>query len=339
MLYLQIILVSLFSLLILNFITKKKNFLITRIRTPHQQLAGTSNIPQVGGLILMINILFLYNAFSLNELFFYILILIIGILSDVDIVSSPIKRLSFQIIIVLGFVYLSDLYIDDLRVEFLNKIFFYNEIKYIFITFCFLILINGANFIDGCDGLSIGYFLIALVVILITVNRYDLIFDQTKMNIIILTALILFILNLARLIYLGDSGAYLLAFVVGVISINFYMTNKHISPYFIAILLWYPSFENLFSIIRKKIQKINAMNPDTYHFHQLLYKFLKTKIKKFCNPLSSMIILIYNFSTSYFSIRFYTETKILILFLLMNVIVYLIFYKILNNYLKNNLQE
>ena len=55
--------------------------------------------------------------------------------------------------------------------------------------------------------------------------------------------------------FLGDSGAYFLSFFIGFILIEIYNANLKISPYFIILLLWYPCFENLFSIIRKLLRK------------------------------------------------------------------------------------
>ena len=56
------------------------------------------------------------------------------------------------------------------------------------------------------------------------------------------------------------------------------MLNEKISPYFIANLLLYPAFENLFSIIRRvSLNKKNYL-ADNNHLHQLLFKYLKKKI-------------------------------------------------------------
>ena len=78
------------------------------------------------------------------------------------------------------------------------------------------------------------------------------------------------------LLFLGDSGAYLISFVIGCILIHFSYDNNHIvSPYFIACMLWYPAYENLFSIIRKHNLNKSPINPDAKHFHQLLFFYLK----------------------------------------------------------------
>ena len=67
---------------------------------------------------------------------------------------------------------------------------------------------------------------------------------------------VIYIFNFFGKIYLGDGGAYLISFVAGVILIKFSNDNYLVSPYYIVALLWYPAYENLFSIIRKKILKI-----------------------------------------------------------------------------------
>jgi UDP-N-acetylmuramyl pentapeptide phosphotransferase/UDP-N-acetylglucosamine-1-phosphate transferase len=50
---------------------------------------------------------------------------------------------------------------------------------------------------------------------------------------------------------MGDSGSYLIAIIIGIYLIKFYELNILISPYYIALLLWYPAFENLFSLVRR----------------------------------------------------------------------------------------
>ena len=43
-------------------------------------------------------------------------------------------------------------------------------------------------------------------------------------------------------------------------------------------LLWYPAYENLFSIIRKINNKNSAFNPDNHHLHHLILIHLKKEI-------------------------------------------------------------
>ena len=62
---------------------------------------------------------------------------------------------------------------------------------------------------------------------------------------------IVFLLNFLNKIYLGDAGSYLISFLTAYFLLDFYSNNDSISPYFICLLLWYPAFENLFSILRR----------------------------------------------------------------------------------------
>ena len=185
----EILLISISLYLIFSLITKKKNILVTHIKIPHQRLAGSKNIPQIGGIIFILNIFF-YHDYFYGEIFFCLSLLILGILSDIDLLSSPLKRLLIQIIILFSFTYYNDLYISDLKIDILNDLLLNNDFKFIFITFCFLILVNGSNFIDGCDGLNIGYFAIVILTILYYINYYDLEYDFLKLELvfIIITA-------------------------------------------------------------------------------------------------------------------------------------------------------
>ena len=76
------------------------------------------------------------------------------------------------------------------------------------------------------------------------------------MKIIILIPLSIFIIfNFFGKNFLGDGAAYGLGFLLGYILLKISLLNNNVSPYFIANLLWYPAFENLFSILKKKFFK------------------------------------------------------------------------------------
>lgn len=330
--FFQITFISFTIFFISKYFLKKKNILITKISNPHQKLAGTKDILQIGGIIFLFNIIFFHVYFSSSEIIFFSLLLILGILSDTDIFPSPKKRLILQSLLVFIFVYINEIHIDDLKIEFLNLILLNDYIKYFFITFCILVLLNGSNFIDGCNGLNIGYFLISLIAIFLLLDQGNISYSKDKIIILLIILFVLLILNFTNFIYLGDSGAYGISFIVGITLIDIYMMNKNISPYFVAIILWYPAFENLFSIIRKKIYNIDATQPDTSHLHQLLFVLLKKKLTNFNhynNQLTSVIILSYNFLTILISTNYYSHTKILVTILIFNISIYLISYILL----------
>ena len=116
-----------------------------------------------------------------------------------------------------------------------------------------------------------------MIIILILSQSSKIIINENQIMILFYVMSFLFILNLFNFLYLGDSGSYLVGFLYGYFLIDINSLNSLISPYFIALLLWYPAFENLFSIIRKKIIKLDPLDADNLHFHQLLFYFFKRK--------------------------------------------------------------
>ena len=168
-----------------------------------------------------------------------------------------------------------------------------------FVTFCFLILINGTNFIDGLNGLVILYYISIILILKLSGLNFEVYNNNFFILIKILLILsLLFVLNFLNKIYLGDSGSYLIGFLFAYYLISIYEQNPNISPFFIILLLWYPCFENLFSIIRKQRFKKSAVEPDTKHFHQLLYFFIAKKFKVnqklYINNFTSIIINTFN---------------------------------------------
>ena len=120
-----------------------------------------------------------------------------------------------------------------------------------FTSFCLLILINGSNFIDGMNGLLLIYISLLLFVIFKLELLPQSIMNKDLLIYLIFFMIILTILNLFNILMLGDTGAYLISFFIGYLIINCHKFNPNISPYFFITLVWYPCYENLFSILRK----------------------------------------------------------------------------------------
>ena len=237
------------------------------------------------------------------------------------------------------FVIFSNIFVESVRINIIDQLLENYAFKLLFTSFCILILINGSNFIDGVNTLAIGYYL--LVLLFISTIFLELNFKNSSLNINILYYLLfslgsLFVLNLFNKLYLGDNGAYLVSVFVGVSLIYIAKNNIIISPYYILNLLWYPAYENLFSIIRKAKNSKSAFKPDNFHLHQLIFTFLKYKIKNFkiINSFTGCIINFFNFIIFFLATINYSSTKYQLLITCFSLIVYNFLYLILKNYLK-----
>ena len=208
--------------------------------------------PLIGGILFLLSLLYLFyekNFFLSLSIFF---IFCAGFFSDLKILISPKYRIFLQTLIISLSVYFLDISIASTRIEILDRLIEISFFNIIFTTFCILILLNGSNFVDGLNGLLIGYTIIILS-ILIKLNLLDQIFfEEDKIIFLFFSLIILLIFNYLNLFYLGDAGSYLIGFMLGYLLIKVYFYSNSISPFFIILLIWYPCFENLFSILRKK---------------------------------------------------------------------------------------
>jgi len=302
----------------------------------HQKFISSKNIPLSGGLILIFTSYYYLNLLNFTYVF---IIFCVGFLSDIKKINSPKLRFIIQTLIVLGVVYFSSITVPQTKIIFLDQLLTNNTFRIFFSIFCILIIVNGCNFIDGVNTSLVGYCLIiSLSIHYLDLNGVEISQIVDFYNLIpVLIAL--FILNFFNKLYLGDGGSYFLGLLFALCLINTYQINNNISPYFVVCLLWYPAFENLFSILRKKNLSRSPLDPDTNHLHQIIFLYLKKNfnIKSiYLNTMTGMIINIYNLTCIVIATKFYSHTKTQILIITVNIIVYLFLYKkLLHKKLKN----
>jgi len=230
-----------------------------------------------------------------NFLFLLTPIFIIGLLDDIKLNLSPSKRLIFITFSLLIIIYSLNINIFDIDIYFLQN--FLNEyyfLKLLFVTLCFIFLINGSNFIDGFNGL-LGIHAIVLITILNFINYYFNNYELLLIGMIFFSSILSFLFfNFpnARM-FLGDAGSYLIGTIIAYLAIETSNQTSNINPFFFAAILFYLFFEVFFSFFRKiLINQTSPLKPDKYHLHMILYKniYEKIKNKNKSNYLTSLII-------------------------------------------------
>ena len=331
MLEISVFLISFFLCLIINYILPKYNFLIDKKFFPHKSFVSKNSVPISGGLIFILTaILFLRFDNHFNYIIF--LIFVVGVLSDLNTLKSPYKRFFLQISVILTFIFFSKIFISSIRIPIFDHLLTFTLFKYFFVVFCLLILINGSNFIDGVNTLLIGYFLSVILIMIILINKYTLDFETQNLKIIFSVLLVLFVFNFFEKFFCGDGGSYAISLIVGYYLIELSNLDLIISPYFIACLLWYPAYECLFSMIRKKIKKYEITGPDNSHLHQLLFIFFTKKMRFkswVISSLTGILINTYNFIVFYIALSHISQTKTLVIIIILNVVLYNSIYLIL----------
>src|SRR6185369_12970179 len=132
---------------------------------------------------------------------------------------------------------------------------------------------HSMNIIDGYNGLVGG----VSSIILIALGYLSWKVGDVELYIVCIAAVaavlgFLFWNYPRGLIFAGDSGAYLLGFIIAEVSVLLVSRHPQVSPWFPLMLVIYPVWETIFSIYRRKIIKGQSSSlPDALHLHQILF--------------------------------------------------------------------
>ena len=286
------------SLIIQKFFSKSNSILLDRDFTKPQAFHSEA-VSRSGGLAAIISLIiffivyyFIFKIILFDFFFISLSLFLLGFLDDAKINISPKIRLILMISILSAILIVFSINLESVDLTFLN-IWLSNYIfQVIFILLCFLFIINGANLIDGFNGL-LGIHLLIINSILLFVNLDQ---PESELNLIIAAQIIVIfsflLFNFPKAkIFLGDGGSYLFGalLVLNVIyTNNFNPTN---SSFFFCIILFYLFFEVFFSFFRKIYLKKSPLKPDNMHLHMLIFRHLKN-LKRFkdCNYINSILI-------------------------------------------------
>tara|TARA_B110000259_G_C14022125_1_gene403407 strand:+ start:1220 stop:2251 length:1032 start_codon:yes stop_codon:yes gene_type:complete len=327
---------------LINFFSKKYDIFIDKssVTEKHKLLLTQKNDQTpLSGFFYFIPLVFI--ILFKEDLITFIVCLaffVLGFMSDIKVAKSPKLRFLIQFILLAIYLHFNSHLIIDTRIDILNELMNNNIFRIFFASFFFLVLINGYNFIDGVNNLSSLNFLIVIFFLCLLSNDLKLEFYNSKIELLIISLVVFVFFNFFGKNYLGDGAVYGLSFLIGYMALNLSLLEDKISPYFIANLLWYPAFENFFSIIRRSFYKKKNYLPDNYHLHQMIYKYLKDKnfIKKsfLLSSVSGILINSYLFIISLVAYNFYSHSDTQITLLFINMFLYIFVYRSLIGYSK-----
>lgn len=137
--------------------------------------------------------------------------------------------------------------------------------------FWIVAITNAINLIDGLDGLAAGVSTIALVTIAFIAILQGNIFIIMICSVLIgsLLGFLVFNFHPAK-IFLGDSGALLLGFIIGFLSLLGFKNITFISLSFPIVILAVPFIDTLFAMIRRVKRGQHIMQADKSHLHHKL---------------------------------------------------------------------
>ena len=210
---------------------------------PDERKQHNHPVPLLGGLVLFISTI-IFSVLGLIEnkltcdICFY-LVFIIGILDDLFELRYYVK-LIMQILV-------SILYVQNNVIAITDN----NTINSIATAVWFVVILNAFNLIDGINGLLIG---LSIIYAAFTGNIW-----------LVLPLFVLLFFNMNEKTFMGDSGAFMLAYIF--ISSN----SANIPTRFSALVVFfgYPIYEITSSFLRRILMKKNPFKPDRYHLHYI----------------------------------------------------------------------
>ena len=283
----------------------------------------------VGGLFFLINMIFYlfllffnknfldYSLIFLNDLnifyFFFIIVsfFIFGYMDDKYNLNANLKLFILMSLIFIILKLDNNLLISYLNFSFSDKILNLNKFNFIFTLFCFVAFINAFILYDGSICQAGSYMLCILLVLC-------LFYSDLVLLIAIIFPLILFlILNFNGKIFLGNSGSYLLGFMLAYIIIKTYNNSNDFYSDKIFLNMFLPCIDMIRLFFSRLKNKNNPFSPDRKHLHhKLLQKFGYKYTIQIISALSVM---------PYF-LSFYINTYVILIF-------FIIFYFSLNKFL------
>lgn len=264
-----------FTLFITPFI-KKIAIHIGSVDKPNKRRINKVIMPTLGGLAIFLSFILGYMLFSskltdmIPIILGGILILLTGMVDDLNPIKARYKLIgqiaSAMIVVLYGGLVIE--HVDAFGI-FLDFGIFKELITIIFI----LGMINAVNFIDGLDGLASGlsliFFVTIAIIALIQGKNRGLDIYLSLIMIGSTTGFLVHNFNPAK-IYLGDSGAMFLGYIIAVIGILGFKVvtlTSFVVPIFIMAI---PIFDTVCAILRRIKKKQSVATPDKDHLHHRL---------------------------------------------------------------------
>ena len=233
-----------------------------------------------------------------------------GIVDDIKEISPKAKIVGLIIAGVIV-VLMNDLTVVQLSVPFREDVFLPPWIGFPLTIFWILAISNSINLIDGLDGLASGVSIIALTTMgIIGVFFLDVTSFVISILIFTLVAAIVGFLPYnfyPAKIYLGDTGALFLGFMISVMSLYGLKNVTLISLIIPIVILGIPITDTVYAMLRRKLNKLPMSSADKHHMHHRLISLGLTHrqtvlVIYLIAGIFSMIALLYPLSSLYGSI-------------------------------------
>lgn len=155
---------------------------------------------------------------------------------------------------------------------------------------------NGFNLIDGVNGLAglTGLVSALSLMVISSAAGYDAMVTYTAILALGICGFLVLNFPMGQ-IFLGDSGAYSLGFVLSWFGVAIMLEAPAATPWAILLTMFWPIADTLLAIFRRSSAKKPSMKPDRLHVHQLVMRgleifWLGRRNRHISNPLTTVLL-------------------------------------------------
>jgi len=199
-------------------------------------------------------------------------IFFLGVLDDIALEIKPITRLLLVFPSASLAYYFLGTKAYSLDIPIIDSLFNFEIFSMLFICFAIAGMTNAFNILDGVNGNVLLYSLtLCATTLFLQKSNFDISLNYYFVS-MFFSILGVFVLNFPfGRIFLGDGGAYFLGVALSIGIIKYYQVNNF-SPWYVFAVFIYPVVDVAFSIFRRIIAKVSALEPDNKHLHHLIYR-------------------------------------------------------------------
>jgi len=307
-------------------------------------------IPRFGGMAMLLSLFLVdyfgvlsqFNSPYLGHILVCLLPLIfVTFLEDVYNNILPQARLFFIFVSSIWILISGDFVLPVIDLPLVSGFFIdFPWVLVLLLTIAMAAMVNAFNLVDGANGLLMFTFISILGCLSLMAEFVsDTYFIQLfQILILICVCQILFNFPRARM-FAGDLGAYSFGYIVAILLIIFFGRYPEFLTWQAILILFYPAFELLFTIIRRMKDDKSPLQADRLHLHQLIFTILENRMSNSVGANALTTILLFPiWGCAFLWILMngaQLDLKMTCLGLFINTFLYLIYYQVALNLTKN----
>ncbi|HEM3724644.1 TPA: undecaprenyl/decaprenyl-phosphate alpha-N-acetylglucosaminyl 1-phosphate transferase [Streptococcus suis] len=289
--YIMVIISTIVVAAVVTPLVRFLSFRVGAVDNPNARRINKVPMPSAGGLAIFIaftlaSLVFLprivthvnyhgtYLHYVLPLILSSLIIIITGYIDDVKELEPAPKM--FGIVLAATLIwFFTEFHFDSFKIPFGGPLLIFPTWLSFFLTVLWIVAItNAVNLIDGLDGLVSGVSIISLTTMGIV--SYFFLHDSNiflTLTIFVLVAAIIGFLPYnynPAIIYLGDTGALFIGFMIGVLSLQGLKNSTAVAVVTPMIILGVPITDTVVAIIRRKLSGRKISEADKMHLHHRL---------------------------------------------------------------------